>query len=106
MLPKFWKHVCTFDRDLLACLEFIGIRKPLTTEPPTSFARTAEAVRDEFAERGITIREWARSEGFSEKLVYYVLTGKRTPRRGASYRIALALGMRAPQANRLDHAKK
>ncbi|QIM54755.1 DNA-binding protein [Hydrogenophaga crocea] len=59
--------------------------------------RTADAVRSEFAERGITIRDWARSEGFSDKLVYYVLTGKRIPRRGTSYRIALALGMRAPQ---------
>lgn len=51
-------------------------------------------VRSIFAESGISIAEWARTEGFSTALVYQVIEGKRQCVRGQSHRIAVALGLK------------
>jgi gp16 family phage-associated protein len=51
-------------------------------------------VRALIDESGVSISEWARSNGFAAGLVYAVLKGKRKCQRGQSYRIAVALGLR------------
>lgn len=55
---------------------------------------TPEAVKSAFFENGISIREWATRNGFSQDLVYSVLNGRNQATRGQSYRIAVALGLR------------
>jgi len=57
-------------------------------------ARTPEEVKQIFAERGLSVSGWAKRNGFSQALVYQVLSGKRNPVRGESHRIATALGLK------------
>ncbi len=47
-----------------------------------------------FDESGVSVAEWARTNGFSSTLVYQVLDGKRKCLRGQSHQIALALGIK------------
>jgi gp16 family phage-associated protein len=57
------------------------------------------SVKQAFSDNGISIRDWARLNGFGETLVYAVLNGKNKASRGESYRIAVALGLkRKPDA--------
>lgn len=55
---------------------------------------TPKLVKDTFSEHGISIREWAARNGFSQDLVYAVLNQKNQASRGQSYKIAVALGLR------------
>lgn len=55
--------------------------------------RDPETVKREFRLRGLSVSGWAKRNGFSQALVYQVLSGKRSPIRGESYRIALKLGL-------------
>lgn len=55
---------------------------------------TPELVKDTFFEHGISIREWAARNGFSQDLVYAVLNRRNQATRGQSYKIAVALGLR------------
>lgn len=59
----------------------------------------ASKVRQSFIDRGVSIRDWARTRGFSESLVYAILSGKTRGTRGESYRIAVALGLREPPSS-------
>jgi gp16 family phage-associated protein len=52
------------------------------------------SVKQAFSDNGISIRDWARLNGFGETLVYAVLNGKNKASRGESYRIAVALGLK------------
>ncbi|MBW9265192.1 MAG: DNA-binding protein [Candidatus Thiodiazotropha sp. (ex. Lucinisca nassula)] len=56
--------------------------------------RSIKEVRQEFADRGISISAWARSSGFSVPLVYQILSGARQPTRGQSHDIAVTLGLK------------
>lgn len=56
--------------------------------------RSAEEVRNEFRERGISVAEWARQNRFNPTLVYQVLRCRHIPTRGQSHRIAVTLGMK------------
>lgn len=53
-----------------------------------------QTVKQQFELHGLSIREWAQAQGFSERLVYAVLSGKSKGLRGESFRIAVALGLR------------
>lgn len=53
-----------------------------------------EKVKRSLAEHGLTVRQWASVRGFSEALVYAVLSGRCKAKRGESYRIACELGLR------------
>jgi gp16 family phage-associated protein len=55
--------------------------------------------RQEFAEVGISIADWARAHNFSLPLVYAVLKGRNQATRGESHKIAVALRLKneAPQ---------
>lgn len=54
--------------------------------------------------QGKTYAEWADERGYSRRLVYEVLNGRRACRRGESHRIAVALGLKAtpPSGGRLE----
>lgn len=63
--------------------------------PPMQPDRNAiETVRRRFYESGTTVTDWARERGFDRSLVYSVLNGRCLARRGASHRIAVALGLK------------
>lgn len=56
--------------------------------------RTAKDVLNDFRFRGVSVAEWARTNGFSPSLVYQVLRSESIPTRGKSHRIAVQLGMK------------
>jgi gp16 family phage-associated protein len=55
---------------------------------------TPEDFRISLMNHGLTVRDWARANGFSEMLVYAVLSGKNKASRGESYKIAIAIGLK------------
>lgn len=58
-------------------------------------AQSLAATRQRFFDQGISVVEWARSNGFDVHLVYAVLSGRSKARRGEGHRIAVALGLKA-----------
>lgn len=56
--------------------------------------RTPEQVREDFANKGISIAEWARQHGYSSNLVFEVLSGRKKCIRGQSHQIAVRLGIK------------
>lgn len=56
--------------------------------------RSPEDVKRLFSERGLSVSGWAKKNGFSQALVYQVLSGKRQAMRGESHKIATALGLK------------
>lgn len=62
------------------------------------------AARQRFINHGISVASWAREMGFSEALVYSVLSGKSQYTRGESFKIAVALGLRKPPSGELSFA--
>lgn len=61
---------------------------------PKPRLKTHEQVKQEFRDSGTTIRDWARTHGFSERVVYTVLCDRRPGNRGESHRVAVALGLK------------
>jgi len=57
-------------------------------------AALRDRVRRQFYDEGASIVEWARANSFSPDLVYAVLSGRSPAQRGASHRIAVALGLK------------
>ena len=57
-------------------------------------------VKAQFEAEGVSIAEWSRINGFNVLTVYRVISGKAKAIRGESYKIALALGLRKPPAQR------
>jgi len=57
--------------------------------------RTPQEARAWLDCQGVTIAQWARDNGFNERLAHEVLTGRRPCKRGQSHNIAVALGMKA-----------
>jgi gp16 family phage-associated protein len=55
---------------------------------------TPELVKKSLSDKGMTISQWARMAGFSEVLVYSVLSRKNKASRGQSHQIAVALGLK------------
>lgn len=56
--------------------------------------RTPQEARADLSRKGISISQWAASNGFSGPLVFEVLNGKRKCIRGQSHNIAVALGLK------------
>lgn len=63
--------------------------------PQRAKPKTADEVRREFAEHGISVTKWALARGLSPALVYEVLRGQRKCVRGESRRAAIELGLKA-----------
>ena len=57
--------------------------------------RTPEEARAAIQRTGVPITQWAIANGFSPNLVFEVLAGRRTPTRGKTHQIAVALGIKA-----------
>ena len=56
--------------------------------------RTPEQARAELRRKGVSITQWAVSNGYSPNLVFEVLSGRRNPTLGQTHRIAVALGLK------------
>lgn len=56
--------------------------------------RTPNEVKQELLQRGLSIANWARQNGFSPELVHQVLNAKKLPIRGKSHEIAVKLGLK------------
>lgn len=61
---------------------------------------TADQVKEQFRQRGITITQWAEDHGYKRGAVYRVLNGFDKAHYGQAHEIAVALGMKA----RIDYA--
>lgn len=68
-----------------------------TNTPKSGGALTVDQVRERFHEEGRSFAEFARENGFSERLVYSVLKGRGKGLRGQSHNIAVALGIKQGQ---------
>ena len=66
--------------------------------------KSLQEVRLQFEAEGISIRQWARDNGFSPRTVYAVLYGQTKNTRGASHDIAVALGLKAKPEGKLRAA--
>jgi len=55
--------------------------------------KTAQQKLAEFKARGLSVRRWAKENGFSPALTYRVISGG-NPQRGESHNIAVALGIK------------
>lgn len=56
--------------------------------------KTKRQVKAAFRASGLTIKDWARANGFSPGSVYVLLNSDRPAIRGEAHRIAVALGMK------------
>ena len=54
-----------------------------------------DATRTAFFQRGESVAEWARANGFRKEMVYAVLSGRAAASRGVSHRIAVRLGLKS-----------
>ncbi|EPR09634.1 hypothetical protein M527_07145 [Sphingobium indicum IP26] len=57
-------------------------------------AQAAAQAKARLTAQGISYAQWADEHGFSRRLVYEVLSGRRACRRGVSHRVAVALGLK------------
>ena len=53
-----------------------------------------ESVKDAFAERGLSISQWARKHNLAPQYVYDLLNGRTNGARGESHRAAVLLGLK------------
>ncbi|MDR1889629.1 MAG: DNA-binding protein [Zoogloeaceae bacterium] len=65
--------------------------------------KTPDQVRHEFKQRGITITEWSRRNGYDRNKVYRVLCGIEKGNFGKCYEIAWKLGLK-PAPNDIARA--
>lgn len=56
--------------------------------------RTADEARAELQRQGVSISQWAISNGFSTNLVFEVLAGRKKCIRGQAHNIAVKLGIK------------
>ena len=56
--------------------------------------RTTEQARAELQRKGVSVTQWAVSNGFSPNLVFEMLSNRRKPTRGQTHNIAVALGIK------------
>lgn len=91
----FLLHKIAFDLSFRANQSWKFEIRGCSLIPPTTALknRPGLAARVAFIDRGISIRSWAKTQGYSERLVYYVLASPKAPTRGKSREIALALGI-------------
>lgn len=57
---------------------------------------TPEQARRWFEAAGVSISEWAQTNGFKRDLVYSLLAGRIRGTRGDAHRAAVALGLKRP----------
>ncbi|PTS85507.1 DNA-binding protein [Pseudomonas sp. HMWF032] len=67
-------------------------------------ALTATQVKERFRQRGKTITAWAVENGYTRNEVYRVLNGQAKANYGKAHDIAVALGLKVPDAEQLSAA--
>lgn len=67
--------------------------KPRKAKPGPDPQRL-QRVRDRFSDAGITVRGWAKANGFHYMTVMDVLHGRRAGHHGEAHRVAVALGLK------------
>lgn len=78
----------------------LGIKRGAINDQPASVdnvqpeLRTAEQAKEWFNFNGMSVAEFARTNGFSESLVGQILNGHKTTTRGQVHNIAIALGIK------------
>ncbi|MGV8861551.1 MAG: DNA-binding protein [Pseudomonas sp.] len=55
---------------------------------------TPDEAKQRIIDQGISIREFARSNGLDEHTTYQVLSGRKKGRRGEAHKCAVALGIK------------
>lgn len=58
---------------------------------------TAEAIKNNFHQRGITFSQWAKDHGYTRQAVYRVLNGQTKAKYGQAHDIAVKLGMKSAE---------
>ncbi|OYT88747.1 MAG: DNA-binding protein [Burkholderiales bacterium PBB3] len=58
-------------------------------------SKELDDVKQWFYLEGLSVADWARSNGFSHQLTYSLLAGRLRAKRGEAHRIAVALGLKA-----------
>ena len=61
-----------------------------------------DVARAAFFDRGESVTDWARANGFRKEMVYAVLSGRAACKRGDSHRIAVKLGLKSNLASAID----
>ncbi len=56
--------------------------------------KTRQEIKEQFFQRGLTVRDWAREHGVSEYTVYDILLGRKKGIRGESHKVAVLLGLK------------
>lgn len=56
---------------------------------------SAEAIKQNFQQRGITFTEWAAEHGYTRQEVYRVLNGQTKAKYGKAHEIAVKLGLKS-----------
>lgn len=72
------------------------------SEEQSTVLKSAEEVRKELAEFGITVSAWARARGFSPGLVHQVLSGRLRCKSGQSHDVAVLLGLKPGRVGSVD----
>jgi gp16 family phage-associated protein len=60
----------------------------------TQKVRTSQDVRSEFSRKGVSVSNWAASNGFPSASVYQVLSGRNAASVGVGHKIAVLLGIK------------
>lgn len=56
--------------------------------------KTPQEVKEAFADRGESVAEWAKRNGFRPQYVYDLLNGRTVGTRGMAHRAAVLLGLK------------
>ncbi|QSB02007.1 DNA-binding protein [Methylomonas sp. EFPC1] len=72
------------------------------TSVPRKRLRTPKQAKAYLRRNGLTVPRFAQAHGFNQKTVYRVLNGESKALYGDGYQIAVALGMKAPDADVTD----
>lgn len=59
--------------------------------------KSAQEVKEEFRQKGLTFKAWARENGFSQMAVHRVINGKTKCWYGNGHRIAVLLGIKSEE---------
>jgi len=68
----------------------------ITTRPAD--VKTAEQIKQDFGDKGLTFADWARKHGYTPTKVYRVLNSLDKGKRGKAHEIAVRLGLKAGSA--------
>lgn len=61
--------------------------------------KTAEQVKEEFKNKGISISGWAKVNGFNREYVHSILAGNHQCKFGIGHKIAVLLGLKEGEVN-------